>query len=80
MVANTSDEDSAMLTSLLQAVGRSFCHHEWLARTDSNRLYVECMKCLATSDGIDLRKTRTPGPIVAMAVESHPLPSGQLAT
>lgn len=69
-----------MLTSLLQAVGRCFCHHEWMARTDSTRLYVECMKCLASSDGIDVRRTRSSVPVHAIPIEPQRLPTGQLAT
>jgi hypothetical protein len=68
-----------MLTSLLQAVGRCFCAHEWIARTDSTRLYVECVKCLATSDGIELRRTRTSVPVRSIPVEPQRVPSNPLA-
>ena len=79
MMTNTSVEDSAMLNSLLQAVGRCFCHHEWMARADATRLYVECVKCLASSDGIDLRRARTSVPARAIPVEPQRVPTGQLA-
>ncbi len=68
-----------MLTSLLQAVGRCFCHHEWMARTDSTRLYVECVKCLACSDGIELRRTRMLSSARPIPVEPRRLPTGPLA-
>jgi hypothetical protein len=68
-----------MLTSLLQAVGRCFCGHEWIARTDSTRLYVECVKCLATSDGIELRRTRTSVPVGSIPVEPQRVRSNPLA-
>ena len=45
-----------MLMLLLHTVNALFCQHEWMTRTDSSRLYVECVRCLATSQGIDTRQ------------------------
>lgn len=44
-----------MLTALLLTAGRAFCRHEWMTRSRQSRLYVECVKCLATSPGIEVR-------------------------
>ena len=45
-----------MLIALLHSVNTLFCQHEWMTRTESSRLYVECRRCLATSHGIDFRQ------------------------
>ena len=45
-----------MLMSLLHTFNAMFCQHEWMTRTESSRLYVECVRCLATSHGIDTRQ------------------------
>ena len=45
-----------MLIALLNSVNALFCQHEWMTRTESSRLYVECRRCLATSHGIDFRQ------------------------
>ena len=72
-------KDSAMLTSLLQAVGRCFCQHEWMARSKSTRMYVECVKCLATSDGIDIRRGSSSVCVLTASADTRALPGGQLA-
>jgi len=45
-----------MLSSLLHSVTCLFCQHEWLTCTRSSRLCLECMKCLATSPGVEMRR------------------------
>ena len=64
-----------MLTAMLRSVCCLFCHHEWMARSEQTRLYVECVRCLATSRGIDIRRVTPP-----MAVLSAPAAHGSLPT
>jgi len=45
-----------MLMSLLHSVNALFCQHEWMTRRESSRLYVECVRCLTTTQGIDTRQ------------------------
>jgi hypothetical protein len=48
-----------MMTVLLHAVNALFCQHEWITRAQPQRLYLECVKCLAVSPGIDTRRDAT---------------------
>jgi len=45
-----------MMTMLLRAVNGLFCQHEWITRSQPQRLSLECVKCLAVSPGIDTRR------------------------
>ena len=69
-------EDTHMLTSLLHTVNCLFCDHEWITHSQSTRLYLECVKCLAISNGIDVRRELAQ---VAPPVECHTADHG-LAT
>lgn len=48
-----------MLNTFLRTVTGFFCEHEWMTRSDSTRVYVECVRCLSTSKGFEIEeKTR----------------------
>jgi hypothetical protein len=49
-----------MLTNLFQTMTSLFCCHEWARRRDSNRVYLECVHCLATTPGIEIGHTSAP--------------------
>jgi hypothetical protein len=58
-VPENASEDADMMTMLLRAVNGLFCQHEWITRAQPQRLYLECVNCLAISPGIDTVSRRT---------------------
>ena len=68
-----------MLTAMLRSVSYLLCHHEWMARSEETRLYVECVRCLATSRGIDIRRVTTPEAVLSTSASHRSLPTGRLA-
>lgn len=43
-----------MTGRILHGLFTRCCRHEWVRRHQDSRIYVECLKCLATSPGVDL--------------------------
>jgi hypothetical protein len=41
-----------MLTNLVRTVSSLFCAHEWARRRQTGRVYLECVRCLATTPGV----------------------------
>ena len=44
--------------TLFQAVSSMFCDHEWARRRDTGHVYLECVRCLATTPGIEFGRHR----------------------
>jgi hypothetical protein len=49
----------SVLASFANAATSFFCRHEWCRRTEGRRLYLECLRCRATTPGIALRDSTT---------------------
>jgi hypothetical protein len=47
-----------MLNTFARAVGSLFCDHEWTRRREPGRLYLECLRCLATTSGVAVKQRR----------------------
>lgn len=47
-----------MLTTMIRTVSALFCHHEWVRRRTPGRMYLECVNCLATTQGIEIAPQR----------------------
>lgn len=53
------------LARMIDGIASAFCDHEWSRRTEPDRLYLECVKCSKTTQGIPVGKrlrTATPAP------------------
>jgi hypothetical protein len=47
-----------MLSRFVLAMTSMFCSHEWVRRRDSRRVYLECVRCLSTTPGIEYGRTQ----------------------
>ncbi len=65
-----------MLTSLFHTVNCLFCEHEWLTCARSSRLSLECIKCLAVSPGVDMRRESVQQPQQESHAADHGLSPG----
>lgn len=68
-----------MFMSLIGSVGSFFCDHEWTKRSESGHLYLECLKCLATTRGIQIEVRTSPAAHSTHSVSVDDLPSSRLA-
>jgi hypothetical protein len=61
----------ARLFSLALAV---FCSHEWARRVQGRRVYLECVRCLRTTRGVEVsRRGGGPGRTPEAAYAARPL-------
>jgi len=48
------------IAHLIDAATTFFCAHEWASRHEPARWYLECVKCRATTPGIEIGRHRNP--------------------
>jgi hypothetical protein len=41
-----------MISRFFRNVSSILCHHEWATRREAERVYLECLHCLATTPGV----------------------------
>jgi hypothetical protein len=68
-----------MFASLFHTVNCLFCQHEWMTRSHSSRMYVVCVKCFETSQGIDIRREPGRSPQRSLPAANPDLSTGRLA-
>ncbi len=53
-----------MFSTFLRTVFSLFCQHEWVTRREPGRVYLECVNCLTTTTGIEIKPQRTSATVV----------------
>lgn len=44
----------SLLAKVIDATASVFCHHEWSSKHEPHRWYLECLRCGATTGGINV--------------------------
>jgi hypothetical protein len=58
----------SLLARMIDATASVFCHHEWSSKHEPERWYLECLRCGATTGGINVGRAAR----VAEAPAAHP--------
>jgi hypothetical protein len=55
---NPKERDMSHLATLFRSMSSMFCDHEWVRRRDTGHVYLECVRCLSTTPGIQYGRER----------------------
>jgi hypothetical protein len=63
--------DPTMMSRLFRHVASVLCNHEWATRRDTSHVYLECVRCLATTPGVEYGRVLTRSAVAVQGESMH---------